>query len=291
MTILILFKIFSLTAADSTYADSSGTDYYEASNVLRFADHLYQEKDYFRAAGEYYRYLFSFDTFPPNTDSIYYRIGACFKKGGNYSKASDFFMKSAQLSHDPSFISSANFNISKSYSLISNYERSNEFIGRHIREDDDPVQKKMRQLRVANYLYTARWQQAADLLRSEIDTDTITNLLRRFTNEGLTLPHKSAVLAGVFSTIIPGSGKLYTNRFYEGMQSFFTVGIMGWQSCDGFKSSGISSFKGWAFGVVGGLFYLGNIYGSIVAAEIYNEEIENKHIEKIRVYVNIDIDY
>lgn len=291
MTLILLYQIISIIPADSVYADTGRIDYYRASNVLRFADHLYQEKDYIRAAGEYYRYLFSSDTFPSNSDSIYYRIAACFKNGGNYVKAVDFFMKAAQESGDPDLVSSAHFNIGKGYSSINDYKRSNNYIDQHI--DDlkaGPIQKKMRQLKVANYLYIADWQQADELLQSENDADTTTNLLKRFTAEGLSLPRKSPVLAGIFSTIIPGSGKLYTHRFYEGMQSFFTIGIMGWQSYDGFESGGVSSFKGWVFGVIGGLFYLGNIYGSVVGAEIYNEEQENKHIEKIRVYVNIDID-
>ncbi len=291
MTALAVFYLCFFNSVDSLAADTVQIDYYHAPNVLKFAEYLYQEKDFSRAAGEYYRYLFCFDSFPPNTDTIYYRLGNCYQQVNNHKKAIDFYEKTHQLTSDTDLASSALFNIGKSFTLMKDYNSSSDFISSHINDiQNREISRKMRQLRIANNLYSAQWQQAIDWLEQESESDTITNLLKKFADEGMNLPHKSPVLAGIYSGLIPGTGKLYTNRFYEGIQSFFTVGIMGWQSYDGFDEDGISSIKGWIFGIVGGLFYLGNIYGSIVGAEIYNEEVENKHIEKIRVYVNIDID-
>ncbi|MEJ2567876.1 MAG: hypothetical protein P8Z50_03225 [candidate division WOR-3 bacterium] len=65
-----------------------------------------------------------------------------------------------------------------------------------------------------------------------------------------------------------------------------TVGITGWQAYEGFKADGVHSVKGWIFGVVGGIFYLGNIYGSVVAADIYNEEQEVFFRLSVNKYLN-----
>ena len=52
------------------------------------------------------------------------------------------------------------------------------------------------------------------------------------------------------------------------------LGVLGWGAYDGFSENGVSSRKGWTLGTIGGIFYLGNIYGSVVAAQRHNQRTE-----------------
>jgi TM2 domain-containing membrane protein YozV len=110
--------------------------------------------------------------------------------------------------------------------------------------------------------------------------------LLTFLEKGENLPRKSAFVSGMFSTVIPGAGKFYCGRPMDGIHSLITVGITGWQAYEGFSEDGSHSVKGWIFGVLGGIFYLGNIYGSVVAADIYNQEQDVIFKISVNKYLN-----
>ncbi|MCD5383470.1 hypothetical protein LR066_01750 [candidate division WOR-3 bacterium] len=83
---------------------------------------------------------------------------------------------------------------------------------------------------------------------------------------------KSPAIAGLLSSVVPGAGKIYSGRSIDGIQSFITVGAAALQAYLGFRKDGIRSIRGWISSSVGVVFYLGNIYGSVIAARIHNEE-------------------
>lgn len=74
------------------------------------------------------------------------------------------------------------------------------------------------------------------------------------------------IAAGLMSAVIPGSGKVYAGRTYDGLASLVSVGLAATFSATNFHRDGSSSFRGWAFGVFAVFLYAGNIYGSYEAA-------------------------
>jgi TM2 domain-containing membrane protein YozV len=101
------------------------------------------------------------------------------------------------------------------------------------------------------------------------------------------LRFKSKFQAAALSAFIPGSGKIYSGRIADGLYSLLLVGLTAWQSYDGFEDDGASSAKGWIFGVLGTAFYLGNIYGSAVAVEIYNRKIHNEFLRGLQIEITL----
>lgn len=264
--------------------------YFIPENIYRFADHLYKEGDYLKAAGEFQRYLFTFDSLPPNADSIFYKIGLCYRLARNFPKAINYFNKIIENYPQSPYLSKAYYQIALSYSLEGRYKESTQFLNSNlpfINQDDAKL--KMNQLIGLNYIQQKKWNEAADFLSSlntPIKRDSVTILLTNFTKEGQRLPRKSKFLAGLFSSVIPGTGKMYCNRSWDGFFSLLIVGITGYQAYEGFRKDGIYSIKGWVFGSIGAVFYLGNIYGSVVAAKIHNEQQEENFLNKVRISIN-----
>ena len=272
-------------------ADRLDGGYFTPENIYRFADHLYNEGDYLRAAGEFQRYLFTFDSLPINADSVFYRIGECYRKNRSYGKAVGYYWKVLHEEKEQELAYHSYYRIGLCYSLMGRLEESSQFLNSNLSAVvDNRVKLRMVQLIAANHLEKKEWREARGVLNRRKNNDPMSVQLGDFAAAGERLPRKNKVLAGLFSTIVPGSGKLYCNRAYDGLQSLFTIGILGWQAWDGFHKDGMRSVKGWIFGVIGGTFYLGNIYGSVVAAEIHNEEQEEKLLREVRVFIHANLD-
>ncbi len=109
----------------------------------------------------------------------------------------------------------------------------------------------------------------------------------RLIDEGSSIKSKSPFLAGLFSAILPGSGRFYTNDWANGIISVLFVGMTSYQAYSRFNKKGIKSTSGWIFGGVSLGFYLGNIYGSIQSAKAYNLKHRQKFNEKVKSHLDL----
>jgi TM2 domain-containing membrane protein YozV len=99
--------------------------------------------------------------------------------------------------------------------------------------------------------------------------------------EGLAIKDRSPFLAGVMSAVIPGSGKMYAGRFWDGLQAFSMVVAPAYNAYYHFKTKGMKTFEGWLWTSVASWFYLSDIYGSVKATLEYNDMQRFKIIEKL----------
>ena len=104
--------------------------------------------------------------------------------------------------------------------------------------------------------------------------------------EGLKIKKKSPGLAGIMSTLIPGSGRIYANDWKDGLISIGFIGAMTYQSYTRFHKKGIKSVGGWIYGGIGLGFYVANIVGSVQSAKLFNR-IQNKTLHaKTKTYID-----
>ena len=96
-----------------------------------------------------------------------------------------------------------------------------------------------------------------------------------------TYKKKSPIIAGIASSLFPGSGKLYTGYKKDGIVSFLFVGLNSYLSYRGFKKRGVKSGFGWVYSFAGLSFYLGNIYGSYKSAKTRNKKSKKDLNEKL----------
>jgi hypothetical protein len=296
ITICILIITPFFCFADSlVQADSSDTiDYYSPANVLKFADYLYDNGDYLRAAGEYQRYLFLSGR-NEKADSINYLIAKSFFLGGDYNRCR-VYLESLQTKYSdlkwsqdiPLLQAIIKFHQGKySESLESAYDYAGNNKNLH------------RLVKAIDYLNLGKYgrarEQACDgsgyseALGRDADADGDAQTLNRLCdkiNRVDTLRFKNRFRAGLYSALMPGLGKIYCDRSADGIYSFIIIGLTAWQAYDGFHDNGVDSAKGWIFGALGTGFYLGNIYGSVIAARLYNQKIHDSFIRGLNFEVN-----
>ena len=112
------------------------------------------------------------------------------------------------------------------------------------------------------------------------------SLIKRAKTE-LHRPRKSPLLAGFLSTLIPGSGKIYSGRGIDGIFTFLVITLTGFRAYEGFSDDQWESARFWTYGSISGFFYLGNVYGSVLSARIVNNEADEKAINEIKVKFNV----
>lgn len=284
-----LFIFVDLLAFSSVERTQGEEKYFTPQNVYRFANHLFSERDYLRAAGEFKRYFFLNDSIPSNADSVFFKIGLCYRFIEDIPKSVKYFRKIVEDYPESDYKSDAYYQIALAYSIAGEYPKCNNFIESFIFEiKQENLRRKTEQILGINYLQQRQWSTAENYLEnlSKRYSDSLTLSLLNFAKEGQQLPHKSPFMAGLFSSIIPGSGKFYCGRKEDGIFSLITIALTGWQSYEGFQENGTRSIKGWTLGTLCTLLYLGNIYGSSVAAQLYNEQKEIELTTKIKLSIN-----
>ncbi len=261
-------------------------EYYSSENILKFAEHLMKQRDYLRSAGEYQRYLFYQ---PHEKEEINYKIALCYRFGGKTEKAIDAFREYLKEFPMSKYASSAYYQIGVSHFLMQRFEASAKYLNASIPNITDVRFKtESQQLIGLSYLMQRQWHTAEDVFNELQQSEVLSVQVKakaynEYAIQGMNLPTRSPFIAGFLSTVLPGTGRLYTGRVGDAFTSLILVGLTGWQTYDGFNRDGIASAKGWTLGTLGTIFYVGNIYGSVISARIYNREITEEFLSGLSI--------
>jgi hypothetical protein len=83
------------------------------------------------------------------------------------------------------------------------------------------------------------------------------------------LSNKSPILAAGLSTILPGTGRMYSGRFLDGLMGLWMVLLPGTAAYGSLQEG--QSMKGNFFTGITLIFWLGEIYGAYRTAKYYQE--------------------
>lgn len=101
------------------------------------------------------------------------------------------------------------------------------------------------------------------------------------------IDRKSPVLAGIYSTLIPGTGKVYTRKWRQGLNAFIANLVLGLQTYEAYRKTGLDSARFYIFGGLLSIFYIGNIYGAIVDVNKTKRDYKHElHHEIVHYYYN-----
>lgn len=100
---------------------------------------------------------------------------------------------------------------------------------------------------------------------------------------------KSPLVAGLMSAVIPGSGKYYLGKLGQGTLSLVTSAIFGLQAYEGYRNDGIKSPTFIVFGSLFSVFYVANIWGSVVAVRVDRNDFNETQDETILLHMHIPV--
>jgi TM2 domain-containing membrane protein YozV len=265
-------KIFVITFLIQLLAfpQSTSFDFHSPQNIKLFADHLFCESDYLRAIEEYALIDGQFVN-----DTIDFKIMLSYSNLGLFKLSNEVFKRinnGSIIYPDSYLLSMKNELVIKStpleYSILSSFNLSQ--------------QKSFNRLVSVSTLYGEKPVVTKnDFLSvfSAEDHDIISHLY----DYKFDPPYKSPTLAGIFSAIIPGSGKMYVGEWGDGITGLLVTGLFAFLAYDNFKAD--HTARAWLFTGVGAFFYAGNIYGSIASAQIFNAKIDFEFSNGLKVFL------
>ncbi|GAB6282411.1 MAG: hypothetical protein STSR0008_11560 [Ignavibacterium sp.] len=281
--LLFLFAYFPIILPQSF-------DFNSSENIKKFADYLYCTDDYIRAISEYERYLFTKDKnfFPVDYDTIRYKISISQINIKKYDAAShnlEILFNSKLKDESILQYYKTNFLNNKFNFIINNYNLSDS-------NKNLNSLKYKNQLSIYYILSQLKLQNSLSLDDEKILENNINKVSNLNYNEKEKIKslisfkvkpnYKNPIKAGVLSTLLPGSGKIYTKNYGDGITAFLLTSLFTFLSIDNFNSD--HNFKGYLFGGIGLFFYSGNIYGSVTSTKIYNAKKDfkfNNQIDKL----------
>ena len=120
--------------------------------------------------------------------------------------------------------------------------------------------------------------------------DSALKLLRNYLSLTVSDKHlkkKSPALAGAYSAIIPGMGKLYCgkkNQFVTSLIANLALGLQTWEAA---SKDGTNSARFIVTGILFSFTYFGNIWGSVLTAKNYRSENYRQLEYEILDYNNV----
>jgi tetratricopeptide (TPR) repeat protein len=253
--------------------------------LFSFAKGLYDSRNYYEAHLEFKRLLSYYPSSSLAKESSF-MIGMSYLKAGKNMEAADAF--NTYISNFPKDekAKEALVNIAKSYyksgrflagvnklsdiksqagderlSDLSDYLMGWGYLGDHLFDESSSVFYYIG-TREGEYKDNAGW------LASEIKS-------------AQPLPSKSPALAGIMSALIPGSGQVYAERYYDGLVSFVLNAAFLYLAVEGYNSGNNST--GLFFSVIELGWYSGNIYSAVRSAHKYNEEKADEFVSGLQI--------
>lgn len=257
--VFILFLVSVIGVHSST-----AQDLFDYENSKLFADYLYQSKQFESAVSEYHRVVYLnpsdieawenlvksvqhlrlYDESIQLIDSANYRLGYSSGRLGRLKAYG--ILKTNQMAQLTGIIDT--------YSLSS--------------ADLEVIQYSKKALNGEwEYFLDPKFKPGTPYAQQYV------GMAREIANQRL----KSKALAGVLSTFVPGTGKIYAGRWKDGLFSLLLVGVTGWQTYRLVNKNGVANFGSIVFGGFAMGLYTGNIYGSVKATKEFNnrKKIEN----------------
>jgi len=257
------FILIFLISASSIFTQTTSLKLHSPENIKKFADNLFCEGDYLRAVEEYGNIPSSL-----RNDTINFKIMLCYTKLNLYNEAETSFLNKNffVLSVEAEKLYLKNEFLQYPMAFHSSVP-NNEFP----LEMDVETRSYFLKLRSIFYIQNRLSSINKEDLLSPFDSIQKKEL-ESYYELSMNPNYKSPALAGIFSAIIPGSGKMYVGEWGDGITALLVTGLLAFLAYDNFKAD--HQTRAWIFTGLGTFFYAGNIYGSIASAQIFNAKID-----------------
>lgn len=246
-------------------------DLFDYAHSKEFAKYLYNSKNYEQATWEFERLI----SLRGDDDTIKFFLINSYRHSGNIRKGS---LRTRELYKN---LTIAPPDIANEYSILLLLNNDFDTLDHYLKTSlTIPVDKKL-EMSMYSSLLNRDWDNARlhymDYQKYSIQNNDMNDIFNQIDE----LQYKSPFLAATMSTFIPGTGKIYSGYWKDGLFTLGVVGVSSWQAYRGFKTDGNESVYGWIFTGLTGVIYLSNIYGSQKAAKSINTRRDNEILRKV----------
>lgn len=254
----------------------------EADGVRRFADRLLAEGDFYRAIGEYKRYLFLAPDAPDRTGARL-AIGRAYLAGDRAADAAAWFSALAAAETDPAIAAAWRYQAGLARLADEDFAVAADEL--EAAADGLPGYRG-RALTLRGFALAAsdRDEEAVTTLRlaaREPDAGALAPALAdELARRDELVAHRSPTVAGVLSALLPGAGHVYVGDVGLGLTALAWNGLFAWGLYETVDEElwGLTA----VVGVFEALFYGGAITGSIAAAHKFNRDARLNHVDDLR---------
>ena len=248
-----------------------------------FANHLYENQDYYRALSEYQRFVFLFPK-DYRADQAKLQIGRCYRKEGRADKGFSYLIRLFNSRADEPVGPEALLEMVAIREEQKRYPRAIYWTEQFIQRYPDYSAIDEIYLRLAwLQIDSARYEAAiATLERVQPESSHYPRArsLRQALQQGPEVRERSPAMAGALSAVLPGSGHLYAGRPGQAASSFLLNAL--------FITGAVLAFEHDS-PVLGGIlvffevgWYVGGIRSAAQAAREENEKKEIKYRRELK---------
>ncbi|MBN2613512.1 MAG: hypothetical protein JXB00_18295 [Bacteroidales bacterium] len=252
ISIIITFLFFSLY----------GQDLFNKPNSLNYAGYLFTAGEYSLAAREYERIIFLDST---NLQAKLSLIRS-YRFEGNYQKGIDktnlFFKEYPSIPKE----------VASDYGKMLLHEKQYTQASEFLNISNSLTQNEKVFFHLSGLMLQENYNEAGLYLASHAEPgDGYVTDYSKLLQLEKDFKYKKPGISIALSLVLPGSGKVYSGYWKDGLIAFVFVAANAYQSYRGFSKNGVESVYGWVFGGLATGFYIGNIYGSGKAANKRNK--------------------
>lgn len=230
-------------------------------------------------------------TFSEGTaDSLNYFLGRAAYETKNLEYSSNAFLK---VSEQSSFFAESRLFSSYNCLFLSKYDEGFDILN-SMPSFHRPLYNELKTFQMAGgalliHDYKLFSQYASEFTSDFYQLEDEQQKLVDFYGEMTSFNRKSMALAGIMSAIVPGTGKMYAGKAGEGLSALLTNAILGAITVENYLKGGITNPKTIIFGSLFTVFYVGNIYGSMVSVKVYREEYYDSIEKRVLFHLHIPL--
>ncbi len=287
-SLLLLAAILFLPGI-SRGESSAGTRLLDAGTQFEFAEKYFENGNYFRAIGEYDRFIFLFPD-SPLVEEAQYKIALSYLKGKRYQEAANAFSRLIDRHGQTDMGIRSRFGLSRSLVHLQKTEAAANVLKNLAFESEEENIQNQAYFAIGNiYLNRLLFDKAKSwyekISPSGRNQYPVEKLLKGL-EEKNRIKEKNPTLAGILA-LFPGAGYLYCNRFRDAWISFVVNSALMVAAYESFDKEIYS--LGAILTVVETGFYFGNIYGSVSAAHKYNRSKKQSFVRQLQKSLHIGV--
>ncbi len=275
--------LFILSAGFLVHGASGHAQELSPEKIMSFADHLFEQGDYYRAITEYERLIFFY---PKHglAKTARYQTAMSYYKGDKLTQAIDRFRALSDQYREEEIGRKSLFMLAETYYQKNDYDRAINVLDIFLSSYPNDTQADAARIKMGwSYLRQGSWQRASEEFQ-KLPSDSplwkqaveLADGSKKYPG----MPRKSPTVAAGLSAVLPGAGQLYIGRPTDAAVSFLLNGTFIWATVEAFHhdnnvTGGILLFfeSGW---------YLGNVYNAANGAHKYNRRAEQAFMDSLQ---------